>query len=175
MTNTTYRFLFRSVSSSAYEWKTTLQVSKLKSPKANLYVERLAVVPLYHHSKTRKAQSTLSPPSMQLRKKPQPQLKHTPLNNRARESCKTKIGIFTEVCKIVWSSVALSKQVEVQREAAPHNCCPEYSPQRITTPPLVAAAASHVWIDFAFSVSVLIFLVSPFRCSPLVSLTNGVI
>lgn len=31
--------------------------------------------------------------------------------------------------------MALSKQVEVQREVAPHNCCSEYNPQRTTTSP----------------------------------------
>lgn len=41
--------------------------------------------------------------------------------------------------------MALSKQVEVQREAAPHNCCSENSPQRTTRPPFVAAAASLCW------------------------------
>lgn len=57
-----------------------------------------------------------------------------------------KIDIFTGVCKIISPKVivnppvALLKQVEVQREVVPHNCCSENNPQRTTMLSFDAAA-----------------------------------
>lgn len=63
--------------------------------------------------------------------------------------------------------MALSKQVEVQRKDAPHNCCSENNPQRKTTmTSFVAAAVLYIWVYFADSFSIIPSFISPFRCSP---------
>lgn len=111
------------------------------------------------------------------RLKPPPQLKNTTkyrvrlgYNDLAKKQIFSQKFVKSSCLKL--SSVALSKQVEVQRKVVPHNCCSEYNPHRTNLSSAVAAAVLYVWVYFANSFSIIPSFNSPFRRSPSVLPTS---